>query len=87
MVHRSGKNGGIVGMMEIVDVIKIESLDQFRALRDKHHAPDTFYQEKLFGWILKNVKPVEFIPCKGKLGLWEPPDDILAKLTCAAVNL
>ena len=80
LVHRSGKGGGIVGAMEIVDVIKIESLDQFRSLRDKHQAPDEFYQEKLFGWILENVKPVEFIPCKGKLGLWEPPADILNKL-------
>jgi predicted transcriptional regulator len=80
LVHRSGKNGGIVGIVEIEDIIKIESPMQFRALRDKHHAPDTFYKERLYGWVLKNAKPVEFIPCKGRLGLWEPSNNILKKV-------
>jgi len=80
LIHRSGRGGGIVGTMEIVDIVEFVSLDQFRSLRDKHHAPDTFYQERLCGWILKNAKPVEFIPCKGRLGLWEPSADILKKI-------
>jgi predicted transcriptional regulator len=80
LVHRSGKNGGIVGTVKIVDIIEFESMDHFRSLRDRHHAPDSFYQERLYGWILKNAKPVEFIPCKGRLGLWEPSADILKKI-------
>ena len=80
LIHRSGKGGGIIGVMEIVDVVEIESKDRFRSLRHKHHAPDTFYREKLYGWILQNARPMEFVPCKGRLGLWEPPVDVLAKI-------
>lgn len=77
LIHRSGKNGGIVGWAEISDIVEIESPNQFRSLRPKHQAPDKFYQARLYGWILENVKPVEFIACKGRLGLWEPSEDIL----------
>lgn len=80
LIHRSGKGGGIIGTMEIADIIEIESPDQFRSLRDQHQAPDTFYQERLWGWILENAKPVEFVPCKGRLGLWEPSAEILEKI-------
>jgi len=45
-------------------------------LRDKHNAPDEFYQEKLYGWILENARQVELIPCKGRLGLWEVSTEI-----------
>lgn len=71
LIHRSGPGGGIVGMVEVVDVFPIGSFEQFRALRDRHHAPDPFYQPKLFGWVLRNARPVPFIPCKGRLRLWE----------------
>jgi len=49
-------------------------------MRDKHLAPDKFYNERLYGWILKNANPIEFVPCKGRLGIWEPSDDILKKI-------
>ena len=80
LIHRSGKNGGIVGVMEIVEIVQFESRKQFRSMRDKHLAPDKFYNERLYGWILKNAKPIEFVPCKGRLGIWEPSDDILKKI-------
>ena len=75
-IHRSGKNGGIVGNAEIVDIMEFGSLNHFRSLRDKHHAPDEFYREKLYGWILENARQIELIPCKGKLGLWESSAEI-----------
>lgn len=80
LVHRSGENGGIIGTVEIVDIVNIESPEQFRSLHDRHHAPDTFYKERLFGWILKNAKPVESVPCKGRLGLWEPSAKVLKRV-------
>lgn len=80
LIHRSGKNGGIVGVAEIADILEIETPDQFRSLRPRHHAPDQFFQERLYGWVLQNVKPVEFIPCKGRLGLWEVDADIVKRL-------
>ena len=33
-----------------------------------------------YAWLLANVEPVPLIPCKGMLGLWTPPDDILRML-------
>ena len=80
LIHRSGKNGGIIGTAEIMDIIQVESLDHFRALRNKHPAPDEFYQEKLYGWILENARQIELISCKGKLGLWEPSAEIQEKV-------
>ena len=80
LIHRSGKCGGIVGVVELVDIVQIESSTHFLSLRDKHQAPDTLYQEGLYGWILKNTKPIAFIPCKGQLGLWEPSDEILKQI-------
>lgn len=81
LIHRSGPGGGIVGIAEIADVIAIKNLDHFRSLVGQHHAPQNFYQAKLFGWVLKNARPVEFVPCKGRLGLWEPGAEIMSRLT------
>ena len=33
-----------------------------------------------YAWLLASVQPVPFIPCKGKLGLWTPPPEILCLL-------
>ena len=35
-------------------------------------------------WLLANVKPMPLIPCKGRLGLWTPPDDIMRLLPTRA---
>lgn len=80
LIHRSGKDGGIVGVAEIADIIEIGSPEQFRSLRDRHQAPEAFYAEKLFGWVLEKARPIKFIPCKGRLGLWEPPSDVLQEI-------
>ena len=76
LIHRSGKNGGIVGTAEIVDIIEFKSRDHYNSLRDKHLASDEFYQAKTYGWILENARQVELIPCKGRLGLWESSVEI-----------
>lgn len=33
-----------------------------------------------YAWLLANVQPMPLIPCKGRLGLWTPPDDIMRML-------
>lgn len=33
-----------------------------------------------YAWLLANVEPVALIPCKGMLGLWTPPEDIVRML-------
>ena len=36
--------------------------------------------EGAYAWLLTNVKPVALTPCKGRLGLWTPSDDLLRTL-------
>lgn len=33
-----------------------------------------------YAWLLASVQPVPLIPCKGQLGLWTPPSEILRLL-------
>lgn len=49
--------GGIVGTVEIVDCVS-------------DHNSDWFFGD--FGLVLRNPKPLAFIPCKGKLGFFRP---------------
>jgi hypothetical protein len=48
--------GGIIGEVEIVDCVK---------------KSDSQWFEGPFGFVLKNAKPMEFLPLLGKLGLFE----------------
>lgn len=48
--------GGIIGTAEIVDCVDTS---------------DSPWFDGPFGWVLENVQPVEFIPVKGALGLFE----------------
>jgi len=54
------KRGGIIGTAEIVDCV------------DDHDSP---WFAGRYGFVLRNVQPVEFIPCKGALGFfdWREP--------------
>ena len=49
------KRGGIVGVAEIVDCVKESESDWFVGN---------------YGFVLKNVQPLEFYPCKGALGFF-----------------
>ena len=33
------------------------------------------------GWIIENVRPIEFIPYPGQLGFWNVPNEITAQIT------
>lgn len=48
--------GGIIGEIEIVDCVK---------------KSDSQWFEGPFGFVLKNAKPMEFLPLLGQLGLFE----------------
>ena len=54
--------GGIVGKSNIVDCV------------DYHESPFFFGE---WGFVLEGSEPIEFIPYKGKLGIFSVPDDIL----------
>lgn len=49
------ERGGIVGVAEIVGCV------------DRHDSPWFFGR---WGFVLRNARPVDFIPCKGALGLF-----------------
>jgi hypothetical protein len=33
-----------------------------------------------WGWVLRDIRPLTPIPCKGAQGLWTPPADVLAAI-------
>ncbi len=36
--------------------------------------------ERAHAWLLANVQPVPFIPCRGHQGLWNPSEEIVRRL-------
>lgn len=53
--------GAIVGIAELVDCVK---------------KSDSIWFEGPYGFVLKNVRPIEPIPCKGALNIWNVPEEI-----------
>lgn len=63
--HESLPRGGIVGMARIVDCV--EQMDS-----------RWFFGR--FGFVLRDAFPVPLIPCRGQLGFFTPPQEVLAEL-------
>ena len=62
--------GAIIGKAELYDVKKYESIEEIQNDKNKHFSTRNF-QEKTFGFILKNSKPLRIpIPWKGQLGFF-----------------
>lgn len=55
--------GGIVGICDLVDCVSAHPSPWFTGP---------------YGFVLANVRPLDFIPCKGMLGLFEPSSEALA---------
>ena len=63
--------GAIVGKATLYDVKKYNSLKEFR-IDQKFHLASKDFQNKKFGFLLKNAKPFRIpIPWKGQLGFFE----------------
>lgn len=56
------ERGGIVGSVEIVDCVATSSSPWFCGR---------------FGFVLRDPKPLPFVPWKGQLGFFEVPDDLM----------
>lgn len=70
--------GGIVGRATIVDCIVPVGLRQ--GSTERHPlANDPWYVGE-YGLVLDEVEPLPFVPCKGALGLWDVPKEVLAAL-------
>lgn len=69
--------GGIVGIADLVDIVSPQSIDpKTQARRRWHMRPEDAPSGKpQFGWLLRDITPIEFIPCQGAQGLrwfhWE----------------
>lgn len=57
--------GGIVGTVEIVDCVS-------------ESASPWFFGP--YGFVLRNPRPVSFIPLRGHLGFFSPPSEVLAQV-------
>ena len=63
--------GAIIGKAEIYDVKKYHSTKEIQNDKNKHFSSKKF-QEKMYGFILKNPKPLRIpIPWKGQLGFFD----------------
>jgi ASCH domain len=59
------ERGGIVGMVQLKDCVT--------------SSPSKWFQGPV-GWVLSHPKRLAFIPLKGQLGLFDPPQEIIDKL-------
>ena len=48
--------GGVIGIVDLIDIVT---------------ASDNQWFDGPYGWVLANARPLEFHPCRGKLGLFE----------------
>ncbi len=64
------ERGGIIGEAELVDCVEESSsrwfMGNYNVLENQRR------NLKLHGFVLRNVKPLPFRPCKGALGFFEP---------------
>jgi len=57
--------GGIIGVVELVDCVASH--------------PSEWYDPDSIAWVLANASPLPFLPWKGRLGLFDVPDEVLAE--------
>ncbi|HWA29059.1 MAG TPA: hypothetical protein VG734_25640 [Lacunisphaera sp.] len=78
--------GGIVGHFTITDLIlpggkHIGKRGARREDLQPHpRAGDRWYMGG-FGYVTEGNRPVPFVPCKGALGFWRVPDEVVRTLT------
>jgi hypothetical protein len=59
------ERGGIVGVAELFDVVPPE-----KDLPESFRGSIRWHFPEQFGFRLRNVRPLPFLPCKGALGFW-----------------
>ena len=70
-INKTFVTGAIVGKAQLYDVKKYSSTKEIRSDQKFHFASKKF-QNKTFGFLLKNAKPFRIpIPLKGQLGFFD----------------
>ena len=57
------ERGGIIGQAELYDIVT--------------NAPSNWAATDQYHWMLRDAKPLPFIPCRGYQSLWTPTPEIL----------
>lgn len=65
---------GIIGICDVVDCLEPGNP------RDLPGVDLRWWQPDCYGLVLANVRPLPFVPCKGRLGLWTVPSEVMAQL-------
>jgi hypothetical protein len=69
--------GAIVGVVTLMGCVKTEALRERLTGKEKLFGD---YSDGRFGWYLSDPARVEPIPCRGALGLWEIPAEVVREL-------
>jgi len=70
-INKKFVTGAIIGKAQLYDVKKYYSLKEIKSDQKFHFASKKF-QTKIFGFMLKNAKPLRIpIPCKGQLRIFD----------------
>jgi hypothetical protein len=76
--------GGIIGMIELVDCLTIDSRlkegDSWEREQSFKTATKSRWCQGPVYWVLKNPRPLPFMPITGQLRLFDPPPNVKAKL-------
>lgn len=74
--------GAIVGVCDLRDCISTtRAVGALSAARDERERSFGNFDRDRFAWYLRNVQRLpEPIPCRGALGLWTPPDEVLEQV-------
>ena len=73
--------GGIVGRWRIVDVALPRGMRRVgRELVPHERKGDRWHMPEKTGLLVEDARAVPFVPCKGALGFFRVPDDVLEKL-------
>ncbi len=70
--------GGIVGRARLVGVLPP------CASIGAPLCPHPWHMHEQYGFLLSNIEPLPFVPCKGALGFWPVPADVMAQIGVAA---
>src|SRR5437763_1063694 len=65
--------GGIVGSAELIDCISYRTLVAFQAHQHLHLNLPDWYQQKLFGFVFRDAKPLPFRQFPGWMRFFEVP--------------
>lgn len=82
--------GGVIGRARIVDVIPPTATQDYRTWLEGHNwrVPPTidtrWHETDCYGWVLADVEPLPFMPCKGLLNLWNCDFDALRAMNVGA---